>query len=98
MLSEAKHLSVHRDRPFAEFTLSEANGLRVTGIRSKYLGRSAIECELRHSHVMICNVHYESLIIFNQHTGFVNVAENSGSVPGTRKGYHYISDPARPKM
>src|SRR6266436_6680491 len=63
-----------------------------------FFGRSAIECELRHSHVMICNVHYDSLIIFNQHTGLVNVAENSGSVPGTRKGYHYISDPARPKM
>jgi hypothetical protein len=30
MLSEAKHLSAHRERPFAEFTLSEANGLRVT--------------------------------------------------------------------
>ena len=75
---------------------SEGEG--VTDIRSKYLGRSAIECELRHSHAMICNVHYDSLIIFNQHTGFVNVAENSDSVPGTRKGYHYISDSARPKM
>ena len=30
MLSAAKHLHAHRDRPFAEFTLSEANGLRVT--------------------------------------------------------------------
>jgi hypothetical protein len=38
MLSEAKHLSADRDRPFAEFPLSpfvefplsEANGLRVT--------------------------------------------------------------------
>jgi hypothetical protein len=30
MLSEAKHLAADRDRPFAEFTLSEANGLRVT--------------------------------------------------------------------
>jgi|GEM_PF-3693996 len=26
----AKHLSTQRDRPFAEFTLSEANGFRVT--------------------------------------------------------------------
>ena len=30
MLSAAKHLSADRDRPFAEFALSEANGLRVT--------------------------------------------------------------------
>ncbi len=30
MLSEAKHLAAQRDRPFAEFTLSEANVLRVT--------------------------------------------------------------------
>jgi len=37
ILSEAKDLSARRARPFAEFTLSEANGLRVTGILSKYL-------------------------------------------------------------
>jgi len=30
MLSAAKHLTADRARPFAEFTLSEANGLRVT--------------------------------------------------------------------
>jgi len=30
MLSAAKHLSASQDRPFAEFALSEANGLRVT--------------------------------------------------------------------
>jgi hypothetical protein len=30
MLSAAKHLSADRTRPFAEFTLSVANGLRVT--------------------------------------------------------------------
>src|SRR5229473_7775984 len=30
MLSAAKHLAAHHDRPFAEFTLSEANVLRVT--------------------------------------------------------------------
>jgi len=30
MLSAAKHLAAHCARPFAEFTLSEANGLRVT--------------------------------------------------------------------
>ncbi len=30
MLIAAKQLSAHRDRPFAEFTLSAANGLRVT--------------------------------------------------------------------
>jgi hypothetical protein len=30
MLSAAKHLVAHRDRPLAEFTLSEANVLRVT--------------------------------------------------------------------
>jgi hypothetical protein len=29
MLSEAKHLSAYRERPFAEFTLSVANVLRV---------------------------------------------------------------------
>jgi hypothetical protein len=30
ILSAAKDLSAHRDRPFAEFILSETNGLRVT--------------------------------------------------------------------
>ncbi len=30
MLSEAKHLVADRDRPFAEFTLSVTNVLRVT--------------------------------------------------------------------
>jgi hypothetical protein len=30
MLSEAKHLSAARDKPFAEFTLSGSEGLRVT--------------------------------------------------------------------
>jgi hypothetical protein len=30
MLSAAKHLAAQRDRPFAEFTLSGANVLRVT--------------------------------------------------------------------
>src|SRR6266516_518437 len=30
MLSAAKHLAARRARPFAEFTLSTANGLRVT--------------------------------------------------------------------
>ena len=30
MLSEAKHLAAPGDRPFAEFTLSGANVLRVT--------------------------------------------------------------------
>jgi hypothetical protein len=29
MLSEAKHLSAQRDRPFAEFTLSGSEGLRA---------------------------------------------------------------------
>jgi hypothetical protein len=28
--SGAKHLRAHSERPFAEFTLSEANGLKVT--------------------------------------------------------------------
>jgi hypothetical protein len=32
ILSEAKDLSARRARPFAEFTLSEANGLGVTGL------------------------------------------------------------------
>src|SRR5260370_38897361 len=36
MLSAAKHLSADRDRPFAEFTLSAANGLRVTGCDSSH--------------------------------------------------------------
>ena len=31
MLSAAKQLAAARDRPFAEFILSEANGLMVTG-------------------------------------------------------------------
>ena len=30
MLSEAKHLSASRDRPFAEFTLERSEGLRAT--------------------------------------------------------------------
>ncbi len=30
MLSEVKHLSAHRERPFAEFTLERSEGLRVT--------------------------------------------------------------------
>ncbi len=30
MLSAAKHLPAQRDRPFAEFTLSSSEGLRVT--------------------------------------------------------------------
>ena len=30
MLSEAMHLSAHRVRPFAEFTLERSEGLRVT--------------------------------------------------------------------
>jgi len=37
ILSEAKDLSARRASPFAEFPLSEANGLRVTGFISKYL-------------------------------------------------------------
>ena len=31
-------------------------------------------------------------------SGLVNVPENYDSVPDTRKGYHYISGAARPKM
>src|SRR5260370_39762742 len=38
--SAAKDLCVRRASPFAEFTLSEANGLRVTGMLSKGLPRS----------------------------------------------------------
>ncbi len=37
MLSAAKHLSAHRDRPFAEFTLSGANVLRVTNYHRSWL-------------------------------------------------------------
>ena len=37
ILSEAKDLCARRASPFAEFPLSEANGLRVTGFISKYL-------------------------------------------------------------
>jgi len=37
ILSAAKDLCAHRARPFAEFPLSAAHGLRVTGILSKYL-------------------------------------------------------------
>jgi hypothetical protein len=36
MLSEAKHLSAQRDRPFAELTLSEANGLRACPEQSEW--------------------------------------------------------------
>ena len=39
-VNSAKQLDAQRDRPFAEFTLSEANGLRVTGILSKCLSFS----------------------------------------------------------
>ena len=35
ILSAAQELCVRRARPFAEFTLSKANVLRVTGILSK---------------------------------------------------------------
>jgi len=35
ILSAAKDLCVRRARPFAEFTLSEANRLRMTSILSK---------------------------------------------------------------
>ncbi len=35
MLSAAKHLSADRDRPFAEFTLSETNVLRACPERSE---------------------------------------------------------------
>ncbi len=58
MLSAAKHLAADRDRPFAEFTLSEAHGLRMTGIISKYLflgeekvGIGTIEAVRRKEHV-----------------------------------------------
>ena len=37
ILSEAKDLAADRDSPFAEFPLSEANGLRVAGVLSKCL-------------------------------------------------------------
>ena len=37
ILSAAKDLARRTKRPFAEFTLSEANGLRVTGSISKCL-------------------------------------------------------------
>jgi len=37
ILSAAQDLCVRRARPVAEFTLSAANGLRVTGILSKCL-------------------------------------------------------------
>ena len=37
ILSAAQDLCVRRARPFAEFTLSKAHGLRVTGIISKRL-------------------------------------------------------------
>src|SRR6266852_2337661 len=57
-LSAAKDLCVRRARPFAEFTLSEAKGLRVTGSSSKCLspasffhlpqGRMDQERERRH--------------------------------------------------
>jgi hypothetical protein len=55
MLSAAKHLSASRDSPFAEFTLSEANVLRVTGIRSKCLGNHQ-ENAVPAYHVIYCNV------------------------------------------
>ena len=42
ILSEAKDLCARRARPFAEFTLSEAHGLRVTSIISKYLGQRMV--------------------------------------------------------
>src|SRR6266851_6599769 len=41
MLSAAKHLSAHRERPFAEFTLSEAHVLRVTNYYRSWLVKSS---------------------------------------------------------
>ena len=40
ILSAAKDLCVRRARPFVEFTLSEAHGLRVTGLLSKCLAHT----------------------------------------------------------
>jgi len=40
ILSAAKDLCARRARPFAEFTLERSEGLRVTGILSKYLKRT----------------------------------------------------------
>jgi hypothetical protein len=54
ILSAAKDLSADRDRPFAEFTLSEANGLRVTGMLSKCLRESRVILEC----VCVHNVYY----------------------------------------
>jgi hypothetical protein len=42
MLSAAKHLFAHRERPFAEFTLSGANVLRVTNHSRSWLVKSII--------------------------------------------------------
>jgi hypothetical protein len=42
MLSAAKHLCAHRERTFAEFTLSEANVLRVTIPSRSYLSKFII--------------------------------------------------------
>src|SRR5260221_7043278 len=47
ILSEAKDLAAARDGPFAEFTLSGAHVLRVTGIISKYRGRLASGWQLQ---------------------------------------------------
>src|SRR2546425_12003061 len=44
ILSAAQDLCVRRARPCAEFTLSEANGLRVTGLLSKCPSRALQRC------------------------------------------------------
>jgi hypothetical protein len=49
MLSEAKHLNAHPARHFAEFTLSEANGLRVTRWCHPLLQRRASPARLPYS-------------------------------------------------
>jgi hypothetical protein len=59
ILSAAKDLCVRRDRPFAEFTLSEANGLRVTGMISKCLRESRVILEV----VCVHNVYYRSMLL-----------------------------------
>src|SRR5260370_3713894 len=50
MLSAAKHLFAHRERPFAEFTLSEAHGLRATTHSRSWLVNFIIAPTLSYCH------------------------------------------------
>jgi hypothetical protein len=58
-LRAAKDLAAARDRSFAEFPLSEAHGLRVTGMISKCLRESRVILE----GICVHNVYCRSMLL-----------------------------------